>query len=51
MKTRVYGDKIEIDQEKVAQFYNERAKTISKRKQAYTTVLLGDQNPDYANEC
>ena len=47
MKERVYGEKVSIDTENTVSFYNQRAKTIKNRKQEYTTVLLGDQDPDF----
>ena len=48
MKERVYGEKINIDTENTISFYNQRAKTVKNREQEYTTVLLGDQDPEYA---
>ena len=48
MAERVYGEKVNIDTENTISFYNQRAKTIKNREQEYTTVLLGDQDPDYA---
>ena len=48
MKERVYGEKVSIDTENTVSFYNQRAKTIKNRKQEYTTVLLGDQDPDFS---
>ena len=48
MKERVYGEKVSIDTENTVSFYNQRAKTINNRKQEYTTVLLGDQDPDFS---
>ena len=48
MKERVYGEKVSIDAENTVSFYNQRAKTIKNRKQEYTTVLLGDQDPDFS---
>lgn len=49
MDNRVYGKKVDLDSSKIEEFYNERARTLSKRKSEYTTVLLGDQDPDYAD--
>ena len=46
MKERVYGEKINIDTENTISFYNQRAKTVKNREQEYTTVLLGDQDPE-----
>ena len=48
MKERVYGEKINIDTENTISFYNQRAKTIKTREREYTTVLLGDKDPEYA---
>ena len=48
MKARVYGEKINIDTENTISFYNQRAKTIKTREREYTTVLLGDQDPDFS---
>ena len=48
MNNRVYGEKIEIDSKATVSFYDQRAKTINNRKQEYTTVLLGDQDPEYS---
>ena len=48
MAERVYGEKVNIDTVNTISFYNQRAKTIKNRKQEYTTVLLGDQDPEYA---
>ena len=48
MRERVYGEKVSIDAENTVSFYDQRAKTINNRKQEYTTVLLGDQDPDFS---
>ena len=48
MKERIYGEKVNIDTKNTISFYNQRAKTIKNREQEYTTVLLGDQDPEYA---
>ena len=48
MKARVYGEKINIDTENTISFYNQRAKTIKNREREYTTVLLGDKDPDFS---
>ena len=48
MKSRVYRDRIEINSDNTRTFYDQRAKSIKNRQQEYTTVLLGDQDPDYA---
>lgn len=48
MKERIYGEKVNIDTVNTISFYNQRAKTIKDREQEYTTVLLGDRDPEYA---
>lgn len=48
MSERVYGEQISIDTKNTVSFYDQRAKTIKNRKQEYTTVLLGDQDPDFS---
>ena len=48
MAERVYGEKVNIDTVNTISFYNQRAKTIKDREQEYTTVLLGDRDPEYA---
>ena len=48
MAERVYGEKVNIDTVNTISFYNQRAKTIKNREQEYTTVLLGDRDPEYA---
>ena len=48
MKERIYGEKVNIDTVNTISFYNQRAKTIKNREQEYTTVLLVDQDPEYA---
>ena len=48
MVGRVYGEKVSIDTKGTVSFYDQRAKTIKNREQEYTTVLLGDQDPEYA---
>lgn len=47
---RIYGDKFEINTLKTKELYNERADRLSQMKSPYTSVLLGDQNPDYADK-
>ena len=48
MSERVYGEQVSIDTKNTVSFYDQRAKTIKNRKQEYTTVLLGDQDPDFS---
>lgn len=45
---RVYGEKIEIDPEHTHALYNQRAQKIDQMDNPYVSVLLGDQNPEYA---
>lgn len=45
---RVYGDKIDINVQNTIDFYNDRAKKIVKMDNPYISVMLGDQNPEYA---
>lgn len=48
MKNRFYGEKVDIDSDNTISFYDQRARSINSRKREYTTVLLGDQDPDYS---
>lgn len=45
---RIYGKKVNINQDHTKDFYNSRAKTIQDMANPYVSVLLGDQNPEYA---
>ena len=47
---RIYGDKLEINTLKTKELYNERAERLSQMQSPYTSVLLGDQNPEYADK-
>lgn len=47
---RIYGRKVEIDTENTKTLYNNRAENLSNMESIYTSVLLGDQNPQYADE-
>lgn len=47
---RIYQKKINVQTEYVRDFYNQRAKSVADRPEAYTTVLLGDGNPQYAKQ-
>ncbi|MBE6846129.1 MAG: class I SAM-dependent methyltransferase [Ruminococcus sp.] len=49
-KKRIYGDKCEIDTLRTKELYNARANNLENMKSPYTSVLLGDQNPEYANK-
>lgn len=46
--TRIYGQKITINPDNTRNFYNNRAKAIKDMDNPYVSVLLGDQNPEYA---
>lgn len=45
---RIYGKTVDISAERIQDFYNARAKSIKKMANPYVSVLLGDQNPEYA---
>lgn len=45
---RIYGEKININSNHTKDFYNHRAKSIQNMANPYVSVLLGDQNPEYA---
>ncbi len=47
-ENRIYGKKVEIDTENTKEFYNNRAKAMGEMDNPYVSVLLGDQNPEYA---
>ncbi len=47
-QNRIYGKKVEINTEHTRDFYNNRAKNIKNMNNPYVSVLLGDQNPEYA---
>lgn len=47
-ESRVYGKKIDIRPDEVQAFYDKRAQSMAEREEAYTTVLLGDQDPSAA---
>lgn len=48
MNERIYGEIVNIDAGNTISFYDQRAKNIKEREREYTTVLLGDQDPDYS---
>ena len=50
MEKRIYGKKFEINTEKTRMLYNKRAENLDNMQSVYTSVLLGDQNPEYADE-
>lgn len=47
-KNRIYGQKIAINTENTRNFYDTRARSIKDMSNPYVSVLLGDQNPEYA---
>lgn len=47
-ENRVYGKKIDINTENTREFYNNRARAMEDMNNPYVSVLLGDQNPEYA---
>lgn len=47
-ENRIYGKKVSINTEKTKEFYNNRAKAMMEMDNPYVSVLLGDQNPEYA---
>ncbi len=49
-KNRVYGEVIDIDAGETISFYDKRAHISDLRKETYSTVLLGDQDPEYARK-
>lgn len=48
---RVYSEKVDISEENIKEFYNKRVKDfLAGKKSSNTTVLLGDNNPEYAEK-
>ncbi len=47
---RIYHEKVEIKQENVRDFYNQRAKNTENMQCPYTAVLLNDEEPKHAEE-
>ena len=47
-ETRIYGRNVEIKPENTKSFYDSRAKAMGDMANPYVSVLLGDQNPEYA---
>lgn len=45
---RIYGRRVDINTENTKEFYNNRAKAMEGMENPYVSVLLGDQNPEYA---
>ena len=51
MNNRIYNDKVDINNDNIREFYNKRAqKFVKGKKNQYTSVLLGDNNPEYAKK-
>ena len=51
MENRIYGEKVNIDIDNTRELYNSRARRIQNGSiSVNTSVLLGDQNPEYADE-
>ena len=49
MKNRIYNEKVDITNDNIKEFYDKRAlKYRNGDKSQFTTVLLGDSNPEYA---
>lgn len=48
---RIYSEKVDVNHSDIQEFYNKRARMfMNGEKNGYTTVLLGDSNPDYAKK-
>lgn len=47
-KKRIYGEKVNINSDNTKDFYNNRARSIQNMDNLYVSMLLGDQNPEYA---
>ncbi len=47
---RVYGENVDINTENTKAFYDRRALAIARMQNAYTAVLLGDQDPAHAEK-
>ncbi|MBS7368819.1 MAG: class I SAM-dependent methyltransferase, partial [Oscillospiraceae bacterium] len=45
---RIYGESFDIDASRTRELYNKRSERLSQMQNPYTSVLLGDQNPEYA---
>lgn len=51
MNNRVYNDKVNVDDENIKAFFNNRAKRFAAGEvDQYTSVVLGDNKPDYGAE-
>lgn len=49
-ETRIYNTKLDINTQHTMEFYDERARRLEKMDCPYTAVLLGDQNPNMAEQ-
>ncbi len=50
-QNRIYSRKVDVSGSNIQEFYDRRAKKyLNGEKSQYTTVLLGDNNPDYAKK-
>lgn len=50
-RKRIYTDKVDINSDSIRDFYDRRAMAfLSGTKSSNTTVLLGDNNPEYADK-
>lgn len=45
---RIYGESFDIDASRTRELYDKRSERLSQMQNPYTSVLLGDQNPEYA---
>lgn len=45
---RIYGSNVNIDSSRTKNFYDDRADKLETMENPYVSVLLGDQNPEYA---
>lgn len=45
---RIYGKNVNINMERTKAFYDDRAERMDSMSNPYVSVLLGDQNPEYA---
>ena len=51
MNNRVYNDKVNVDDKNIKAFFNNRAKRFAAGEvDQYTSVVLGDNKPDYGKE-
>lgn len=51
MNNRIYNDKVNVDDENIKAFFNNRAKRfVAGEVDQYTSVVFGDNKPDYGKE-